>query len=200
MDIENLLAWSSPKQVETKKGPAILRKASPTKAFWDTWKTSKDALKTAGISCSKTDEGYWEICWWKDATEVREYRAESVEASHKTTADIYIPCPDGLRYMPFQLAGITYALEHPKCLIADEMGLGKTIQAIGVINQLHAHKALIICPASLKINWKREMEKWLVDQRTIEIENGTWKDADICIVNYDILKKHIEDVTFDDEV
>jgi SWI/SNF-related matrix-associated actin-dependent regulator 1 of chromatin subfamily A len=96
--------------------------------------------------------------------------------------------------MPFQLAGIAYAAEHPKCLIADEMGLGKTIQAIGLINLLHLRKVLVVCPASLKINWQREMQKWLVDRQSIEIENGSWRNADVCIVNYDILKKHSETI------
>jgi len=131
---------------------------------------------------------------WKYATEVREHRTESVEASHAAISDLIVPAPDGLRYMPFQVAGIAYARDHAKCLIADEMGLGKTIQAIGLINLLHLRKILIVCPASLKINWEREMRKWLVDGQSIEIENGTWRDADVCIVNYDILKKHAETI------
>lgn len=46
-------------------------------------------------------------------------------------------------------------------LIADGMGLGKTIQALGLMNLMgpETAQALVICPASLKINWKRESEK-----------------------------------------
>ena len=56
-------------------------------------------------------------------------------------------------------------------------------------------KILVICPASLKLNWKRELEKWLVKPRTIFIA-----DSKVCpeingivIINYDVLHKH-EDV------
>lgn len=52
-------------------------------------------------------------------------KAEKREASRAFDADIEIPAPEGLAYMPFQRAGIAYALSRPNTLIADEMGLGK---------------------------------------------------------------------------
>jgi SWI/SNF-related matrix-associated actin-dependent regulator 1 of chromatin subfamily A len=74
-----------------------------------------------------------------------------------------IPAPPGLTYFPFQVEGIRFALEHPGTLLADEMGVGKTIQAIGVINALpELQRILIICPATMRLIWKRELEKWLV--------------------------------------
>lgn len=150
-------------------------------------------MKAEGIRVNKYNN-CWEVCWWTEATEVEGQREKAVELSHATQADIEIPAPTGLSYMPFQLAGIEYAINHPKCLIADEMGLGKTIQAIGLINHFHAQHVLVVCPASLKINWQREMEKWLVDDRSIAIQNGKWADTDICICNYDILKKHSDKI------
>jgi SWI/SNF-related matrix-associated actin-dependent regulator 1 of chromatin subfamily A len=76
------------------------------------------------------------------------------------------------------------------------MWLGKTIQAIGVINSTpDARRILIICPASLKLNWKRELEKWLTVPRAIRIVNGgdlCVADDGIVVVNYDILHKHID--------
>ena len=90
-------------------------------------------------------------------------RRESVEASRATDNDaIDIPAPAGLSYLPFQRAGVAYALKRKGTLIADEMGLGKTIQAIGIINALGAEqvrRVLVICPASLKLNWQRELSK-----------------------------------------
>src|SRR5271165_1805793 len=79
----------------------------------------------------------------------------SVEASKAITTDIDIPCREGLDYLPYQKAGIAYALARKGTLIGDEMGLGKTIQAIGVINATNPRDVLIICKASLKTNWKR---------------------------------------------
>ena len=52
-------------------------------------------------------------------------KAERREASRAFNADIEIPAPQGLDYMPFQRAGIAYALARPHTLIADQMGLGK---------------------------------------------------------------------------
>ena len=76
---------------------------------------------------------------------------------------------------------------HKGALIADEMGLGKTIQAIGLLNAFtDINRVLIVCPASLKLNWRSELAKWLL--RT---------DMALTIINYDILKKLPKDVTYD---
>lgn len=75
--------------------------------------------------------------------------------------------------------------------MADEMGLGKTVQAICGINELKAKKALVLCPAVVKLNWKRELEIWLNEKLNIQILNGrndTVKaNTDIVIVNYDLI-------------
>jgi SWI/SNF-related matrix-associated actin-dependent regulator 1 of chromatin subfamily A len=122
--------------------------------------------------------------------------AYDAEMSRMAEMDIDIPAPDGLSYMPFQKAGIAYASKRDAVLIADEMGLGKTIQAIGVINlDPTIKKVLIICPASLKINWQRELAKWLTRKMSIGIVNGAgWSNADIVIVNYDILTKWTKEI------
>ena len=119
---------------------------------------------------------------------------QEINLSRATDAEIEIPAPEGLEYMPFQRAGIDYALRRESTLIADEMGLGKTIQALGVINCIkEAQKVLIICPASLRLNWKQEAEKWLVRPMQVGVvdpktpPNGA---DDVVIINYDMLGKH----------
>jgi hypothetical protein len=63
---------------------------------------------------------------------------------------------------PFQEEGVRFALDRNGTLIADEMGLGKTVQAISVINEDPSiQKVIIVCPASLRIPRRRELEKWL---------------------------------------
>ena len=114
-------------------------------------------------------------------------------ASRATDASIEIPAPEGLAYLPFQRAGIAFALARPSCLIADAMGLGKTIEALGVINaDTSIRQVLVVCPASLKLNWLREAERWLVRPLRVHIANAKhWPtDADMLIVNYDILHVH----------
>ncbi len=48
-----------------------------------------------------------------------------------------------------------------RALLADEMGLGKTIQAIVWAWRAQAFPAIVVCPASLKINWQREIRQHL---------------------------------------
>ncbi len=92
---------------------------------------------------------------------------------------------------PFQKAGVEYASKIKRCFIADEMGLGKTVQGLATLQATNSFPALIVCPASLKLNWKREAEKWLPGKKII-ILNGkptTLMEADVIIINYDIIKK-----------
>jgi len=120
-----------------------------------------------------------------------------IDASRAADADLDIPAPDGLDYLPYQRAGIGFALGNDAVLIGDEMGLGKTIQALGVINaDESARRVLVICPASLRLNWKREAEKWLVrdfDFTVVEGRKATipaLSERHVVIVNYDVLKAH----------
>ncbi len=119
--------------------------------------------------------------------------AKQVEASKAVDANVDIPRPAGCEYLGYQKAGISYAMQRPSTLIADEIALGKTIQAIGVINADPSVKSVcIVCPATIKLNWKRELQKWLVRPMSIAIlESGVNElpNTDIIILNYDILKK-----------
>ena len=65
--------------------------------------------------------------------------------------------------LPFQERGVRFALERRgRCLIADEMGVGKTIQALAVASCfLRDGPALVVCPASTRLAWAREAERWL---------------------------------------
>jgi len=193
-ELEALLPWSKAKEVNTKNGPRFLRKATPTEAFWNAWRVSKERLKAVGISCGRTIDGAdWEVLWWRrlPPTLVAQ-REEAVEQSRATDAEINVPCPEGLAYMPFQRAGIRFAMQRTGTLIGDEMGLGKTIQALGFINgHSEFQKVLIITKASLKMNWFREATKWLVNKKlTIGIAgNGVFPSTDVVIINYDICAK-----------
>ncbi len=193
-DILQLARWSTPKEVQTKYGPRILRKAAVTPEFSEAWKTHKEEIKRLGAGFSKDQNGQWELTWWQELSpEEKQRRAAAVEASRAASSDCDLPRPDGLEYLPFQKAGIQYALARPNVLFADEPGLGKTIQAIGVINADQTIKsAIIICPKSLKLNWKRELERWLVRRFTIAVIDGNWVNANIVILNYESLGKYIE--------
>jgi SWI/SNF-related matrix-associated actin-dependent regulator 1 of chromatin subfamily A len=73
-------------------------------------------------------------------------------------------------------------------ILADDMGLGKTTSTILAALETGAKKILIVCPASLKINWQREIANY--SNRSVFIAEGKKfsTDDDFVIVNYDILK------------
>lgn len=68
---------------------------------------------------------------------------------------------EGQNYLPYQQAGIEFMVERQNVLLADPPGLGKTIEIAGTLNQLHSPRVLIVCPASLRLNWIQELQKWL---------------------------------------
>lgn len=95
-----------------------------------------------------------------DVNGIKKTISDNIEKSSATDANIDIPTPKGLAYLPYQKAGIMRALESKNALIADEMGLGKTMQAIGVAQMTKPKNMLIIVPESVIRNWVREWNKW----------------------------------------
>jgi SNF2 family DNA or RNA helicase len=91
-----------------------------------------------------------------------------------------------------QKEAIQKLVENKKFILADDMGLGKTTSTIISALEAGAKKVLIICPASLKINWQREIENYS-DRTTSIIEGKKWDDADFVIINYDIIKNFHDD-------
>jgi SNF2 family DNA or RNA helicase len=91
-----------------------------------------------------------------------------------------------------QKEAIQKLVENKKFILADDMGLGKTTSTIIAALETGAKKMLIICPASLKINWQREIENYS-DRTTSIIEGKKWDEADFVIINYDIIKNFHDD-------
>jgi SWI/SNF-related matrix-associated actin-dependent regulator of chromatin subfamily A-like protein 1 len=87
-----------------------------------------------------------------------------------------------------QKESIQKLVENKKFILADDMGLGKTTSTIIAALETGAKKVLIICPATLKINWKREIENY--SDRSIFISEGKSfsTEHDFVIINYDIIK------------
>ena len=202
VELERLVPWTPPKPVNTVKGPRdlrtfTLRNGKPeADAFWKVWRAAKKELKAAGITVKPVGAGdTWEAQWWMVPVERIARMQETVAKSHATDAEVEIPVPDGLAYLPYQRGGIAFALDRLRAgkgtLIGDEMGLGKTIQAIGVINgDAKIHRVLVICPATAKINWYRELRKWLTRKLSVGIADpGVFPTTDVVVINFDILHK-----------
>ena len=152
----------------------------PPKTWWTT--DSNKAVKLVDYADSSCKD---------ELLQLKEKNNKNLLASIATDADVKIPAPKGLDYYPYQKAGIRYAINNDNVLIADEMGLGKTIQAIGTLNYIEFNKVIIVCPASLKLNWIKELETWLIkDVKIVELNsNSKEEDANIYVINYDILHK-----------
>ena len=90
--------------------------------------------------------------------------------------------------MEHQKEAIEKLVRNKKFILADDMGLGKTTSTIIASLETGAKKILIVCPASLKINWQREIANY--SDRSVYIAEGKKfsDDHDFVIVNYDILK------------
>ena len=87
-----------------------------------------------------------------------------------------------------QKEAIQKLVENKKFILADDMGLGKTTSTIIAALESKSKKVLIICPATLKINWKREIENY--SNKSVYIAEGKnfEPNHDFVIINYDIIK------------
>lgn len=132
-----------------------------------------------------------------DAAErVFEWHHNRLAAMAKATAltTEWEPSPGlGISLYPAQRAGVEYIVGHAggRCIVGDEPGVGKTAQALAVLHELDAFPAVVVVPASLKINWLREAGQ-VLPHKTVEILRGAkaiprlvW--ADLTIINYDIM-------------
>jgi hypothetical protein len=95
---------------------------------------------------------------------------------------------------PFQRAGVQYLLKQRRSFLADEQGLGKTIEALATIEVDGAYPAIVVCPASLKLNWMREIGRWLPERsaQMLDGNRGAVVSADVTVVNYDIVAGRLE--------
>lgn len=112
---------------------------------------------------------------------------------------------------PYQIEGMVFLAANGRALLADDMGLGKTLQAIAaaswLINHAGVKRILIVCPASLKQQWAREIEKFTdfssqiingnAEKRLPQYHYGQQNKATFYIVNYELL---LRDLTIINEV
>ena len=103
---------------------------------------------------------------------------------------------------PHQRAGVKFLATAKRALLADEPGLGKTAQAIRALKQLQdsgtpVFPALIVCPNTLKKNWKREFDKWwpgldiqIIKGSATQRRKQFGEPAQIFIINWESLRGH----------
>jgi SWI/SNF-related matrix-associated actin-dependent regulator 1 of chromatin subfamily A len=117
--------------------------------------------------------------------------------------ELTINIPTRREMRPYQKPGVAYTILKRRLIMGDDMGLGKSMQAVVSLAGLHqigveVFPALVICPSSVKLNWKREFElatfiKTVVLQTSIK---NTWPEyhrvglAQVFVTNYESLKKY----------
>jgi hypothetical protein len=103
--------------------------------------------------------------------------------------------PKDLELMPHQIRFIESVREgHRTFLLADEPGLGKTAQSLIAASVADAFPLLAIVPNVVKMNWAREVERWIPGRRATVIHgDGDNLDAfaDVFVVNYEVLDRHL---------
>lgn len=117
----------------------------------------------------------------------------SMELPEPTVIDRRVP--DDLVLFDHQAEFVASAREgHRSYLLADEPGLGKTAQALLAAQVSGSYPLLVVVPNVVKMNWAREVETW-TPKRSATVIHGSGENldafADVVIVNYDVLDRHI---------
>lgn len=128
---------------------------NPAEKVWET--NNVDSLKEACeiLHDAEMDDAVRAIID-EPIPEIEPHRVEPADA----------PAPAGLSFREYQRQGISWiAKTSTSTILADDMGLGKTIQVCGFLNLMRdtGLTAIVVCPASLRETWRREVEKWCVD-------------------------------------
>lgn len=145
------------------------------KEWWTT-----DPKKIEGLPCTP------------EAAKFRDFKLSRYALSYSTDSKFQMQNPKDLAFLPYQRAAIEVMLQEKYTLLADEPGVGKTATAIGYINCAKPKRTLIIVPASVRLNWIRELQRWLTVPAKILIVEGRSLEnisADIVVTSYDLLSQ-----------
>lgn len=135
--------------------------------------------------------------------------ADRLRALLAVPLDALLPGPEATidwagTFLPFQLDGVRALVERDRLLLADDMGLGKTVQAAAAIRilclQRRIQRVLLVIPASLREQWRRELRLWAPELRIITVQGSpkdrAWQwtaDAHVTIVSYETLRADFTD-------
>lgn len=131
------------------------------------------------------------VCRVGDRAEVQGYPDKMPDLQYPITH---------LKLQPYdyQRKGIQYMVDHKRCFNGDDMGLGKTFQSIAAVSIARAYPCLVVAPATMKVTWQREFQRFIGKQAMIlsnenkdtwhrHMETGT---CNIFITNYESVKKY----------
>ena len=119
---------------------------------------------------------------------------DAVEKSRAASAEIPRCWPDAEELWPFQRASLAYALARKHSLCADSPGLGKTATAICFCNAVEAKSVLVLCPANIRQQWCRQIQRWstatepYLTYPILSGKRGVHPDAEWTVVSYDLAR------------
>ncbi len=164
-----------------------------------------DTLDDPSLLGGEAGEGEGAQSSLSEAADLMRRLAAALQPSCTTLAT-----PDGVLewpapLLPYQREGVLALLSRNALLLADSMGLGKTIQAIAalriLIHQGNLTTALIVCPASLLTQWRRELARWAPDLKVVPVSGSPsvrghlWQlPAHIKLVGYETLRADVMDL------
>lgn len=98
--------------------------------------------------------------------------------------------PPGLELWDYQKATLDYLLHRKGGINGDQPGLGKTPTSIAYANERNAHRVLIICPASVRLQWAEQVKKWSVIpalkvSTMLKVKDGIHPTSHYQIISYD---------------
>lgn len=145
-----------------------------------------------------TKEPYCAATFWEYATPEAKHELggiyDEIQASWKAESGSHIACPPDKELWGFQRADVEYALRRKNTLIGDQPGLGKTPVAICYANEVRAKRVLVICPASIRIQWVIKIREWstmpypLIIHPIMHSRNGVHPEANWTVVSYELAR------------
>ena len=144
-----------------------------------------------------TQDAYAAVSFWDYATQAAKVRLEplqkSIEVSWALDARGHYACPADKELWPFQKADLAYALSRQNTLIGDQPGLGKTPTSIVYANEIQAERVLVICPASIRLQWVNRIREWsmlrpLLVHAILKSNHGVHPYANWTICSYEMAR------------
>lgn len=152
-----------------------------------------DTLKPLGF---KTDFKVLEL-YNKQIQKNKKVKQILEDTSNKNVEKLNLPL------FNFQKKGVSFLEEIESGLLGDEPGLGKSIQSLAVTLLNNSQKNLVVCPASLKLQWKEEIYKWIPTAK-VYVVSGTKLQRDkiysealkekklsYIVINYELILRDI---------
>lgn len=177
----------------TKNGERHLFELQVNDTFWNVYRNNKEDLLACGLGLRKDDFGTWKAAVWLPVSVAEaKVRNATTELSSAVHSDLFVKMGGGVVLRPYQAAAVEFITSRKGTLLVDPPGAGKTLTIVGVCNHLEVKNALIIVPASVKIQFYESLKKAIAyDVEITMIKNGksALPAAGIIVVNYELVNK-----------